>query len=132
VRTEGEKVMAELVGLIYTSHGGFTTNPSSTWEKIRSGRTYREGTPVETQEEMDEKWARTEAGKAALRVKLNEMKPDVLVVFGDDQAECFDFNNFPALAVYLGEEMYGRAPSNVSPEFRNNERKEMVSFSGHP
>jgi len=35
------------------------------------------------------------------------VKPDVLVIFGDDQLECFDFNNFPAFAVYVGEEFEG-------------------------
>jgi hypothetical protein len=124
--------MAQLAGLIYTSHGGFTTNPSSNWAKVRASRTYRVGTPIESQEELDEKWVRTENGKALLRDKLNEMQPDVLVIFGDDQAECFDFNNFPSLALFLGEQMCGRAPSAVPPEFRGNKKPEMVTFSGHP
>ena len=28
---------------------------------------------------------------------------DVLVIFSDDQLECFDFNNYPAFAIYVGE-----------------------------
>ena len=39
------------------------------------------------------------------------MKPDVIVVFGDDQLECFDFNNFPSFAVYVGEEFEGHTSS---------------------
>jgi protocatechuate 4,5-dioxygenase beta chain len=100
--------MATLVGILHTSHGGFTTIPSDRWRGRRDERTYRADVPVESQEEMDAKWARTEAAKAVLRKKLAELAPDVLVIFGDDQAECFDFNNFPGLAVYLGEEMSGR------------------------
>jgi hypothetical protein len=100
--------MAKLVGVLQTSHGGFTTIPSDRWAKRRDLRSYRADVPFETQEEMDAKWARTESAKAVLRQKLAELRPDVLVIFGDDQAECFDFNNFPGLAVYLGETMTGR------------------------
>src|SRR5205085_952545 len=45
-----------------------------------------------------------------------EVHPDVLVVFGDDQLECFDFNNFPSFAVYVGEEFEGRL-SNADANF---------------
>ena len=112
--------MAKLVGVLFTSHGGCTTIPSSGWPKLREGRSYREDVPVESQEEMDAKWARTIAGKRALRAKLAELQPDVLVVMGDDQEECFAFDNHPALAVYLGEHMAARptpraADSDVNP-----------------
>jgi Catalytic LigB subunit of aromatic ring-opening dioxygenase len=100
--------MANLVGVLHTSHGGFTTIPSERWSQRREERNYRPDVPLESQEEMDAKWARTEAAKGALRKKLAELSPDVLVIFGDDQAECFDFKNFPALAVYVGAEMAGR------------------------
>ena len=39
-----------------------------------------------------------------LRDKIAELKTDVVVCFSDDQLECFDFNNFPSFAVYVGEE----------------------------
>jgi hypothetical protein len=102
--------MSSIVGILYTSHGGFTSVPSSYWAGIRADRSYRDDVPMETQEEMDEKWARTEAGKDAIRDKLSELRPDVLVIFGDDQQECFDFNNHPSLAVYMGAEFSGKAP----------------------
>lgn len=100
--------MATLVGVLHTSHGGFTHLPSDRWNDRREKRSYRDDVPVESQQEMDDKWARTERAKGFLRDKLAELRPDVLVVFGDDQAECFDFNNFPALAVFLGTDMEGR------------------------
>jgi aromatic ring-opening dioxygenase catalytic subunit (LigB family) len=103
--------MATLVGVLHTSHGGFTTIPSDRWAARRDQRSYRPEVPVESQEEMDQKWARTEYAKGVLREKLAELRPDVIVVFGDDQAECFDFNNFPGLAIYLGTEMTGRGHS---------------------
>jgi hypothetical protein len=69
---------------------------------------------------MDEKWSRTLSGIATLRDKLHEMRPDVLVIFGDDQAECFDFKNFPSLAVYVGDEISGRVPGSVAFEERGS------------
>jgi hypothetical protein len=58
-------------------------------------------------EENKRKAARIQNGFGTLRQKLAEVNPDVLVIFGDDQLECFDFNNFPSFAVYVGEEFEG-------------------------
>src|SRR5215467_5260135 len=41
-----------------------------------------------------------------LSADLARAKPDVLIVVGDDQAELFDRNNIPALAIYRGAELY--------------------------
>lgn len=99
--------MAQLVGILQTSHGPFTTLEPERWESVRSQRSYRPDVPVESREEAVAKHQRTKAGLAVLRQKLEELKPDVLVIFGDDQLECFDFNNFPALSLYVGEEFAG-------------------------
>lgn len=124
--------MAEIVGVIYTSHGGFTTIPSEHWAARRGRRSYRTDVPVESQVEMDEKWARTLGGIAALRHKLAELEPDVLVIFGDDQEECFDFNNHPSLAVYVGSEFKGKAPGSVPFDQRGQFTPELTSAPGHP
>jgi hypothetical protein len=42
-----------------------------------------------------------------LREQLAAARPNVLVVFGDDQGEAFDFSNFPAFAVYVGDQFEG-------------------------
>ena len=40
-----------------------------------------------------------------LRADLVRARPDVLIVIGDDQAELFDRNNMPAVAIYRGAEL---------------------------
>jgi hypothetical protein len=57
------------------------------------------------------KAGRINAAFATLKQKLAETNPDVIVIFGDDQSECFDFNNFPAFAVYVGDSWEGFLPS---------------------
>lgn len=102
--------MSEIVGVLYTSHGAFTTVPSSEWAAIRARRSYRDDVPVESQEEMDAKWERILAAMGVLREKLEALRPTVLVIVGDDQEECFDFTNHPTVAVYVGDEFTGRIP----------------------
>jgi hypothetical protein len=46
---------------------------------------------------------RTHEGFRVLRERIAEIKPDVMIVFSDDQLECFDFTNYPAFAIYVGE-----------------------------
>lgn len=99
--------MAKLVGVLQTSHGPFTTLAPDRWESMREGRSYRSDVPVESPEDRAAKAARCEAGIRVLSDKLAEMRPDVLVVFGDDQYECFDFTNFPALWLYVGDTFAG-------------------------
>ncbi|MEA2641797.1 MAG: hypothetical protein QOF51_3191, partial [Chloroflexota bacterium] len=97
--------MAQLVGSFFHSHGGTTTIPGELWrEKVRLGRPVREDVPVEDDETNVAKAARTHEGFRVLREKIAELKTDVLICFSDDQLECFDFNNYPAFAVYVGEE----------------------------
>ena len=48
------------------------------------------------------KHQRTDAAFARLGEVFAAAKPDVMVVFGDDQKEQFDLRNFPAFAVYVG------------------------------
>jgi hypothetical protein len=124
--------MGQLVGALFTSHGGFTTVPSEHWAERRAQRSYRPDVPEETQDEMDAKWARTQAGLAGLKEKLAELRPDVLVIFGDDQEECFDFNNHPSLAVYVGAEFSGKAPGSVPFNQRGKAKPALTSAPGHP
>jgi len=105
--------MAQLVGVLNMSHGPFTNLPADRWESIRQSRpTYRSDVPVESPEERLAKAGRIKAGIAVMNEKLREMDPDVLVIFGDDQFENFDFNNYPSLSVYVGGTFAG--PDNDS------------------
>ncbi len=49
--------------------------------------------------------ARAEAALDKLAAELRAAKPDVVLVVGDDQGELFGPDNFPAMAVYRGEEL---------------------------
>ena len=96
--------MAKLVGTFFHSHGGTTSMPGELWSKRRGDRPIRADVPFESDEQNIEKARRTHEGFRVLREKIAELKTDVVVVFSDDQLECFDFNNYPAFAVYVGDE----------------------------
>lgn len=49
--------------------------------------------------------ARAEAALDQLAAQLKAAEPDVVLVVGDDQGELFSPDNFPAIAVYRGEEL---------------------------
>lgn len=63
-----------------------------------------------TAEAMHGYYARSEAALAALRKALNDARPDVCVVIGDDQEELFRHDNMPAFSVYYGDEIVCRKP----------------------
>jgi hypothetical protein len=63
--------------------------------------------PLDDLETNRQKAARIQAGFATLRAQVAAAAPDVMIVFGDDQLECFDFTNFPAFAVFAGESFEG-------------------------
>ena len=95
--------MAQLVGTFMHSHGGTTSMPGELWRGRRLARPIREDVPIEDDETNVKKAARTHEGFRVLREKIAELRVEVLVIFSDDQLECFDFNNYPAFAIYVGE-----------------------------
>ena len=99
--------MAKVVGVINTAHTPFCYMAPERWNEVRANRSLREDVPMDSLEENLKKKERIEAGFATLRAQMKEMNPDVVVVCGDDQLECFDFNNFPAFAIYVGDEFEG-------------------------
>jgi 3-O-methylgallate 3,4-dioxygenase len=78
--------------------------PGEQWRARRLSRPIREDVPIEDDETNIAKAERTHEGFRVLREKIAELQTDVLIVFSDDQLECFDFNNYPAFAVFVGEE----------------------------
>ncbi len=96
--------MAKLIGSFFHSHGGTTSMPGELWRERRLTRPIRDDVPIEDDETNIAKAERTHAGFRVLREKISDLKPDVLIVFSDDQLECFDFTNYPPFAVYVGEE----------------------------
>ena len=99
--------MAQLVGVFNTSHSPFCYMPPERWNEVRASRSLRADVPLDDVDANKKKAERIQNSFATLRRKLAEARPDVVVIFGDDQQECFDFSNFPAFAVYVGEEFEG-------------------------
>ena len=126
--------MATLVGTFFHSHGGTTSLPGELWRKRRLSRPIREDVPIDDDETNIAKATRTHEGFRVLREKVAELNTDVLIVFSDDQLECFDFNNYPAFAIYVGGE-FRKSP----PRSRDGQAREIgrhaepgATFRGHP
>jgi len=82
------------------------------WENVRSNRPpYRSDVPIDDAETNKAKAERVQVGFRTVKEKLAESRPDVIIVFGDDQNELFDFNNHPSISVMVGESFSGRTPS---------------------
>src|SRR5262245_51127545 len=107
--------MAHLVGVFQTAHTPFCYRRPEDWNQARSGRTLRADVPVDDLETNRRKYARVQDGFAVLRRKLADARPDVVVIFGDDQLECFDFSNYPPFSVYVGETFEGALTGEDSP-----------------
>jgi 3-O-methylgallate 3,4-dioxygenase len=103
--------MAKVVGVFNVAHTPFCFMPPENWNAVRATRPIRDDVPMDDLESSRDKSRRIAAAFKTLKEKLNEARPDVIVIFGDDQMECFDFRNFPAFAVYVGEEFEGALSS---------------------
>lgn len=118
--------MADLAGVIYTSHGPFTTLLPEEWDVRSRGRSFRSDNPFESMEEKRTKADRSQAGLEVLKGVLIRMRPDVLVIIGNDQFENYDFGNYPTTSVFVGEEFTG--PDSTT---RGN-RQAYHHVPGHP
>jgi Catalytic LigB subunit of aromatic ring-opening dioxygenase len=103
--------VALLCSVITTSHSPFLFVGGEQWGRIREFRSlpgrYAPDAPVDSAEENLAKHARCVSALAELRTRLEEARPDVLIVFGDDQEEQFSLANMPSLAVFAGPEFAG-------------------------
>jgi Catalytic LigB subunit of aromatic ring-opening dioxygenase len=99
--------MATLAGVFNMSHSPFCYMPAERWNDVRASRSLRADVPLDDATTNRAKAARIGAAFATLKAKLAAAAPDVIIVFGDDQLECFDFRNYPAFAVYAGEKFQG-------------------------
>jgi hypothetical protein len=99
--------MAILAGVVNMSHSPFCYMAPERWNDVRASRSLRADVPLDDVETNRAKAARVGAAFGTLKAQLAAMRADVLVVFGDDQLECFDFRNYPAFAIYAGEKFHG-------------------------
>lgn len=113
--------MATLAGVFTMSHSPFCYMPPERWNEVRASRSLRPDVPLDDLEVNRAKAGRVARAFAALKTQLDAAAPDVIVVFGDDQLECFDFGNYPSFAIYAGETFHGALAGGGS-----------ASVSGHP
>jgi len=113
--------MATLVGIFNMTHSPFCYMPPEKWNDVRASRSLRADVPVDDVAANRAKAARISLAFTALRARLAAAAPDVLVVFGDDQLESFDFTNFPTFAIYAGEAFEGALSNGIT-----------AKLSGHP
>ncbi len=100
--------MAKITTVIASSHSPFLFQPVEWWNATNKARpTQMEGAPIDSDEENERKHQRTDAAFAKLAEVFEANKPDVMVVFGDDQKEQFDFRNFPSFGVFVGDQFEG-------------------------
>ena len=131
--------MAKLVGVLNTSHV-WVGRPPERWGAVRESRDIRDDVPTESFEERVEKSKRVAAAEQTMREKLHELRPDVLLVFGDDQNENFpspELRIYPPITVFCGEEFSGVDPPEGGlrqrqgqTEFSRNDPQQVVQ--GHP
>jgi hypothetical protein len=125
--------MAQIVGVFQTAHTPFCYRRPEDWNLVRSKRALRADVPVDDLESNRRKYARVQEGFAVLRKKLAAAGPDVIVVFGDDQLECFDFSNYPAFSIYVGEEFQGTLAGEDTPigGLQSKEPPKWARLKGH-
>ena len=127
--------MATFIGSFFHSHGGMTSLDPARWSEVQRSRPIREDVPIDDEETNLRKGARIHDAFRVLREKIAELETDVLVVFSDDQLECFDFNNYPAFAIYVGEQFRKGLPRPGRELYQNPVGRSAeggTSFNGHP
>jgi aromatic ring-opening dioxygenase LigB subunit len=121
--------MAEVVAGLASSHA-FTFVDPADWEHgwLRNRAMYasRYGAEpplqpemeAETPEQVRPRYARLLAGLERVRDELQHMRPDALLVIGDDQNENFTEENVPQFAIYTGDTVRAIPHGQPGPEFR--------------
>ncbi len=97
--------MATICTVLGCSHSPFLFMPPELWDEVRQRRQLAKDVPRPSVETNKAEFDRCMKAYATLKQKIEAVKPDVLLIFGDDQREQFSFSNFPALGIYLVDVM---------------------------
>jgi hypothetical protein len=116
--------MANLVGCMAMSHAPQLMLNPDYWHLLntRSGEQLPEKPAMEkeTHEVKWAKWNRCVDAIAKLRAKIDALRPDVLIVVGDDQHENLVDDNMPPFTIFVGAE----AEASVSLRYLNQLKSE--------
>jgi hypothetical protein len=135
--------MATICAVICASHSPFLYAAPEEWTAARVARNasdaFARDLPSDSIDENKAKHARCMRAFEVLRARLRDARPDVVIIFGDDQLEQFDFSNLPAFCVFAGESISGY---RISPFFglpvgrarptRPKTPEHWVTLKGHP
>lgn len=127
--------MAEIVLVEATSHSPYLYAEPEWWAENRARRPVRADVPLDSPEVNKAKHQQCMDHFGRLREQMEKAKPDVMLIFGDDQLEQFNFNNFPAFGIYMGEEVFGNDPTVIGRRVVHGENVEnpaQVHAKGHP
>lgn len=116
--------MAELVGGVACSHSPQLAIPADGWRKhgdLEQPRLASLGLPpttrgpVDLEQELDvgrisERYEACQTALEASAEALKAMKPDILLVVGDDQKELFLEDVMPAVTIFWGDQLFDRPP----------------------
>ncbi|HTN69826.1 MAG TPA: extradiol ring-cleavage dioxygenase, partial [Methylomirabilota bacterium] len=108
--------MGQIIAAMASSHA-YTFLEPKTWDKRRefTRSNYKKRFGVEppdqpqvqeeTLESNEARYTRIRDGLTFLRDKILALRPDMLIVVGDDQNENFLENNLPQFSIYLGKKL---------------------------
>lgn len=116
--------MANLVGCVAMSHAPQLMLDPSNWHLLQNRQAENLPDKPELESETDEiKWTKWRACMSAieqLRQRLDALRPDVLIVVGDDQHENLIDDNMPPFTIFIGNQ----AEASVSLRYLNQVKSE--------
>jgi hypothetical protein len=116
--------MAKLVGCVAMSHAPQLMLDPGNWHLLQNRRSEnlpdKPGLEKETDEVKWMKWRGCMSAIEKLREHIESLRPDVLIVVGDDQHENLVEDNMPPFTIYMGED----AEASVSLRYLKQSRSE--------
>jgi hypothetical protein len=116
--------MANLVGCLAMSHAPQLMLDPDHWALLNNREKERlPDKPELDQETAEVKWAKWNGcmeAIAKLRLKLEALDPEILIVVGDDQHENLVDDNMPPFSIYMGDEV----EASVSLRYLNQPKSE--------
>jgi hypothetical protein len=135
--------MATICSVICASHSPFLYASPDEWAAALVARNavdaFAPQLPVDSPADNAAKHARCMRAFAVLRERLREARPDIVIIFGDDQLEQFDFSNLPAFCVFVGASISGYRisqyfglPVGQERPVRPKTPEHWITLKGHP
>lgn len=116
--------MANLVGCVAMSHAPQLMLDPGNWHLLQNRQSEnlpdKPGLENETDDVKWTKWRGCISAIEKLRRRIETLRPDVLIVVGDDQHENLVDDNMPPFMIYMGEE----AEASVSLRYLKQSRSE--------